>query len=330
MLKQRPPFQLSSKSGGMILKKSIAFVLSLLLVSALIPPVWSPKAYANVTPLRSLEIVEEMLYGEPQVGSLLERIEKVEVDIYGQVQEGAVLMRIDRVQTFLQDSEGDGGLQLLLNLAEWGFSATLSGEKPMIERLNNLELVLYGVEQAGNISRRAEKLMMDVWGTTKLDVKQITLPAETLVKVALETTISSSTAQVGDKVVYRVTEDVMVEGRVVVPAGTRSIATVTEVTAAGRLGKDGRVLVDFGRVSSLDGTKIPLEVDERATEKNRSLELAAGASMAGIILLGPVGLVGGYFVKGRDVQIEANTQFYVETARAIPVLGFYFRPAPAL
>lgn len=305
------------------MRKSIVFTLCLLLVSALIPSTLS----ANVTPLAYLEMVEELLYGQAQEGALLERIEKVEIDIYGEPQEGAVVMRIDRVLTFLQDQDGDGGLWLLLNLAEWGFSATLSGEKPMVERLRGLELVLYGVEQSGNISQRAEKLMMDVWGTTKLDVKRVNLPAQTLVKIALTKTIDSATAQVGDKVVYRITEDVMVDGRVVIPAGTTSVATVTEVTAAGRLGKDGRVLIDFGTVLALDGTAVRLKVDERATEKNRSLELAAGASMAGIILLGPVGLVGGYFVKGKDVQIEANTQFYVETERAVPVLGFYFRPA---
>jgi len=305
------------------LKKSIALTLCLLLMSALIPStIW-----ANVTPLRSLETVEELLYGQAQTGSLLDRIEKVELDIYGKTQEGAVLMRIDRVLTFLQDADGDGGLWLQLNLAEWGFSATLSGEKPMIERLQGLELVLYGAEQSGNISQRAEKLMMDIWGTTKLDVKRVNLSAQTLVKVALSKTLDSATAEVGDEVIYRVTEDVMVDGRVVIPAGTTSVARVSEVTAAGRLGKDGRILIDFGSVLALDGTPIRLKVDERATEKNRSLELAAGASMAGIILLGPVGLVGGYFVRGKDVQIEANTQFYVETERAVPVLGFYFRPA---
>ncbi len=305
------------------MKKRIALVLALTLILTLIPPAVS----ANVTPLGSLVIVEEMLYGEQQNGSLLERIEQVELDIYGKVQQGAVLMRIDRVLGFLQDTDGDGGLQLLLNLAEWGFSATLSGNKPMVERLDNLELVLYGAGQPGNISERAERLMLDVWGTTSLDVQQVSLPAQTLVKVALLSTVSSETAQLGDSVLYEVREDVMIGGRVVIPQGTRGVATVSEVTAAGRLGRDGRVVVDFGRISALDGTQVRLRVDETATERNRSLELAAGASMAGIILLGPVGLVGGYFVKGKNVQIEANTQFYVETERAVPVLGFYFRPA---
>mgnify|MGYP007008945626 CR=1 FL=1 len=311
---------------GCTVKKKIALVLSLLVVLTLIPPAVAPTVLANVTPLGSLVIVEELLYGEVQAGSLLERIEKVELDIYGKVQEGAVLMRIDRVLTFLQNAQGDGGLQLLLNLAEWGFSATLTGEKPMIDRLQSLEMVLYGTEQTGNISQRAEGLMLDVWGTTKLDVKQVTLPAQTLVKIALVSTVDSGKVQVDDEVVYRVVEDVMVDGRVVVPAGASGKARVAEVTAAGRLGKDGRVVVDFGRISALDGNQIRLKVDEKATQQN-TLELAAGASMAGIILLGPVGLVGGYFVRGKDVKIEANTQFYVETERAVPVLGFYFRPA---
>ena len=50
------------------------------------------------TPLASLVTVEELLYGQGQAGSLLQRIEKIEVDIYGVVQEGAVLVRIDRMQ----------------------------------------------------------------------------------------------------------------------------------------------------------------------------------------------------------------------------------------
>ena len=309
------------------MRKNIALVLSLALVLTLIPPAMLPGVSANVTPLGSLVIVEEMLYGESQTGSLVGRIEHVEVDIYGQVQQGAVLMRIDRVLSFLQDSEGDGGLQLLLNLAEWGFSATLSGEKPMVERLDNLELVLYGTTQPGTISERAERLMLDVWGTTTLDVKRVSLPAQTLVKVSLSETVDSGKAQVGDQVQYRVVEDVMIEGRVVIPLGATGLATVSEATAAGGLGKDGRVVLDFGKITSLDGTQVRLKVDETATQRNRSLELAAGASMAGIILLGPVGLVSGYFVRGKNVQIATGTQFYVETERAVPTLGFYFRPA---
>lgn len=305
------------------MKKSLVLMLIVLLIGALIPSAIS----ANVTPLTSLVMVEELLYGDAQAGALLERIEKVELDIYGAVQEGAVLMRIDRVLSFLQSGDGGGGLQLLLNLAEWGFSAIVSGEQAMFARLEALESVLYGSTQTGDIAKRAERLMLDIWGTTKLDVKRVSLPARSLVKIQLLKSIDSGQAKVGNEVVYEVVEDVIAEGRIVIPTGARGVATVTEVSSAGRLGRDGRVVIDFGRLTSLDGTRIKLLVDETATEKNKSLELAAGASMAGIILLGPVGLVGGYFIRGKDVKIEANVPFYVETERASSVSGFYFRPS---
>ncbi len=308
------------------MKKSLVLVLVLLLITTLVPPAIS----ANVTPLASLVMVEELLYGDARTGALLERIEKVELDIYGAVQEGAVLTRIDRVLLFLQSSEGASGLQLQLNLAEWGFSAIVSGEKAMFARLEALESVLYGDVQTGDIAQRAERLMLDIWGTSKLDVKKVNLPAQSLVKVQLLKTIDSGQTKVGTEVVYEVVEDVVVDGRVVIPSGVRGVATVTEVASAGRLGKDGRVIVDFGRLSSLDGTRVKLRVDETATEKNKSLEFAAGASMAGIVLLGPIGLVGGYFVRGKDVKIEANVPFYVETERASSVFGFYFKPAANL
>ena len=93
------------------------------------------------------------------------------------------------------------------------------------------------------------------------------------------------------------------------------------------MGRDGRIVIDFGRVASLDGTFVELRVDQRATEKNKSLELAAGASMAGVMLLGPVGLVGGYFIKGKDVGIQERQPFYVETLRAVQVSGLILRPA---
>jgi hypothetical protein len=49
--------------------------------------------------------------------------------------------------------------------------------------------------------------------------------------------------------------------------------------------------------------------------------------MAGVMLLGPLGLVGGYFVKGKDVGIQERQPFYVETLRTVQLSGFILRPA---
>jgi hypothetical protein len=66
---------------------------------------------------------------------------------------------------------------------------------------------------------------------------------------------------------------------------------------------------------------------ERATQQNQeAVTLAAGASMAGVLLLGPIGLVSGYFVRGKDVTIEANTEFFVEVAEDTTVWGLSLAP----
>lgn len=283
---------------------------------------------ANVTPISVLTSVEEILYGNASSGSLIERIERIEKDIFGSVQDGAAMLRIDRANTFLQSTEAQGGsMKLHLNLAEWGFTGSLTDGQPLIKRLESLEQEWYGAPQQGSLADRTRDMMLMIWGTTNLDLKKVTLPPETLVRISLLESVNSSTAEVGDRIRYRIVDDVMVDGRMVVPAGSEGVAVVTEVISARRLGRDGRIVIDFGRVPSLDGTFVDLRVDQRATEKNQSMELAAGASMAGVMLLGPIGLIGGYFVKGKDVGIEANQPFYVETLRATQLSGFILRPA---
>ncbi|NLY52774.1 MAG: hypothetical protein GX063_07680, partial [Firmicutes bacterium] len=89
---------------------------------------------------------------------------------------------------------------------------------------------------------------------------------------------------------------------------------------------DGRLVVDFGTLSAIDGSPVALVMEEKATEKNKSLELAAGAGMAGAILLGPIGLAGAWFVKGKDVVIPMGTEFYVEVMRDARVSGLSLIP----
>lgn len=303
--------------------KALAVLLVACLLMASVPAGIS----ASITPVTVLASVEEVLYGAAKTGALLERIDSIEMDIYGSVQDGAVMLRIDRVQQFVEtNKQGSGSLKLQLNLAEWGFSGTLRTADPLVQRLSTLETDLLGSTQSGPLVERTRNLMEMIWGTTELDIQGVELSEASLVKIRTLSEVDSGTMEEGDPVRYRVVEDVLVDGRVVIPSGAEAVGRVAEVQSAGRIGRDGRVVIDFESVSALDGTMVPLKVDERATEKNHSLEIAAGASMAGILLLGPIGLVGGYFVRGQDIKIPVGTEFYVETARGRRLTGFLLRP----
>ena len=53
--------------------------------------------------------------------------------------------------------------------------------------------------------------------------------------------------------------------------------------------------------------------------KNRAM--AAGASLAGIAILGPIGIIGGAFVNGKNIDLPAGTEFYIQTKSANTLYG---------
>ena len=44
-------------------------------------------------------------------------------------------------------------------------------------------------------------------------------------------------------------------------------------------------------------------------------------SIAGIALLGPIGIIGGAFVKGKNVDLPAGTELYIQTAAPMTIYG---------
>lgn len=308
------------------MKKRFSFI-SLTLVIVLLLGVVPVGAQSVGTPLAYLNEIETILYGKAQPGAVITRVESIEREIYGSPREGAIMARIDQASEFLDGSQNATSLKLQLNLVEWGFLAKLTSGSPLLVRLENIETEFFGIPQTGSLKDRIEQMMMFVWGTTSLDMKPVTVPKETLLEVELLTTVDSGKNKVGDKVPYRVSRDLVIDGRVVVPRGAEGIGEITEVVSKGSLGRNGRVVIDFRNVPAFDGKEIRILISEKATEQNMSLELAAGASMAGVVLLGPVGLVGGYFVKGQDVQIASGAKFFVETVSNTQTLGFKLMPA---
>ncbi|HHX01579.1 MAG TPA: hypothetical protein GX739_02785 [Firmicutes bacterium] len=304
--------------------KAVSCILAVVL---LVSP-FTVAAQSTTSPLAVLSELERVLFGQEQPGALLARVEAIEVEIFGTAQSGPVMTRIDRIDEYLSGDLKGSGLKLQLNLVEWGFLEKLTANEPLVRRLERIEMEFIGEPQSGSIVDRVDQLMMYIWGTTKLDAVSIKVPAETLVEIQILTSVDSALNKVGDLVKYQVASDVAVDGRIVIPRGSQGVGKITEVVKAGGLGKSGRVVIDFGSVSAFDGKNIRLRVAEKALERNSRLELAAGASMAGVLLLGgPIGLVSGYFIKGEDVQIEAGSKFFVETEIEYQTLGFRLVPA---
>ncbi|MBO8127186.1 MAG: hypothetical protein H0Z38_08140 [Firmicutes bacterium] len=296
-------------------QKVLALVLALTVVSLSVP------VYATEAPLSALSEAEMALYGETSPTlSIVERVEELEKDLLGEVSTGPLINRIATITELLNGAGDKVSINLKVSTLEW-YSTRSVNPGSLEERVAGLETLYYGGPQEGSLIKRIDRLVSMTFPEGEFDVALVKVPDGQTIRIKLQTELSSAKSKVGDEVKYVLVEDLRLENRLIIPAGTQGTGTVQQVTKAGNLGRDGRVVVDFGYVRAIDGTMVPLVMDKEALDKNKSEQLAAGASLAGVLLLGPIGLVGGYFVKGKDVTIPIGTEFYVQVDGPIPVGG---------
>jgi hypothetical protein len=114
------------------------------------------------------------------------------------------------------------------------------------------------------------------------------VPADSVLGLQVERTVTSDTARVEDKVSARVTRDVRVGSRVAIPAGSIVSGSVTEVERGGKMKGKARLAVRFHTVTLADGTQLALRTDVVVREgESPARETAAkvgGAAIGGAIL----------------------------------------------
>ncbi|MGQ9924691.1 MAG: hypothetical protein ACUVSM_12325 [Armatimonadota bacterium] len=132
----------------------------------------------------------------------------------------------------------------------------------------------------------------------------VRLPQGTVVPLALEAPLTTREAAEGDRVAFTVTEDVWVGTRLIIRNGERVEAIITDVGKPGSFGRSGRIALQFGSVRAVDGKMIDLMPWDR--EKLQRVGYAAGAAVGGVAVLGPIGAVGGLFVKGKHLELPAG------------------------
>jgi hypothetical protein len=163
-----------------------------------------------------------------------------------------------------------------------------------------------------------------------------TLAEGTEIQVRLEQPLSSKTAQVEDRVDASVALPVQLDGRVVLPAGTRVRGVVTGVEHGQRPVKGGRLDVRFDSIYPDDRTRKDMRASVVSVKEN--LDLGDNAKRAGIgaVLGGVIGQViggtkgaiigavlggGGALAAklGEDVDLPAGTILTLRLERALDV-----------
>ena len=130
----------------------------------------------------------------------------------------------------------------------------------------------------------------------------VVVPASSVVGLNVVTSITSETARVEDRIEARVTRDVLADGRVAIPAGTRVIGDVTLVERGGKMKDKARLGVRFHTLVLADGNQIPFRTDaifrEGASPGNESARKIGGAAVGGAILGAIIGGAKGAAIGG--------------------------------
>ncbi len=280
----------------------------------------SAMAAAPQTVQEKLTVIEKDTYGVEQTGAVLDRINKLETDYNGKHMQGSMIARADSIYAQLYSNDYAPSVLAQVNAAQWCIFHKV-GMEPVDKRISDLELEIRGETGKGTFTERIAKLSADAFGNESVPLEQTLVPANTLVKIALVTPVNAKNLKAGDTIRYQVADDVTVDGKLVFAKGALGTGTVQKVVQARNFGRNAEVEIDFSQVKSVDGTEAATFLGEESKTEMKNMAMAAGASVAGMILLGPVGIVAGAFVHGKNIDVPEGTEMFIQTQADMTVYG---------
>lgn len=299
-----------------MLRKWISSTLAVLLLAS--TPVFAQ--HAELTIVDKTKAVEQVLYGTDQTGSLSERLTRLEKDIYGTESKDALMGKADKLYTYSKENTLTApSLITRLNAVEWAISHDQTAV-PAKQKLEQLEQLLIGAPATGAFDKRITKVT-NIAFTESPEISEVTLFQDTLVKIKMVTPLDTRQNREGDSFAFQASEDVYSNGVLVIAKGAFGAGKVLKVQQARNFGRDAKLDLSFDTLQAFDGTEVQTFLGDKAKEETKSLAKAAGATVAGLIVLGPVGVVGGAFIHGKDVTIPAGAELYIQTKTEASVYG---------
>lgn len=303
-----------------MLRKTISILVLTLFIC-------SNMGFAFATPAPDMAIldkvvnVEKFFDGAEQTGPLVERISKLERDVWGKENTGSLVSRVETLYSYSHvNADKTPSFAVKLNAAEWSLTHMVTAQ-PVKVRIEGLERVLMGNVSTGAFDDRLSQLLKFAYSNGKLTLTNVAYNKDNLLKIKLLTPLSTRTSRPGDVIAFQVVDDIYVDGSLIIAKGAQGLGTVNKVEESKNFGRDARLQLSFDTVDAIDGSLIHTILGEKAKNENKSLATAAGASVAGMVILGPLGIVGGAFIHGKNIDIPAGTEVYIQVRDQATVYG---------
>ena len=127
-------------------------------------------------------------------------------------------------------------------------------------------------------------------------------PAGMRVDIQVVDLITTKVVKKGDKFQIRLVAPIIVDGKIIVPAGVMGQGEVIDAAHGGLMGKPGELLL-AARYLDYNGQRIPLRAFKLSGRGDDNSDLALVVSMAGV-----PGAVVSIFIKGGEVVIPSGTR----------------------
>ncbi|MDY3868445.1 MAG: hypothetical protein SOZ52_03675 [Pyramidobacter sp.] len=285
-------------------------------------------SWADDDPLdKQIDRLENIVYGSsPRPGGLINRLDAVEKDLYGTELQGSLADRQSAHIDFLEHgSNGQPSLLFKLSVAEWGLELPNGAHNPLGLRISEIEKRLEGVPQDGKpLAMRVERAIGMII-SEPVAWEQLQIPEGTVVRLALLETLKPAVVKKDDTVKFCLTENLLIGDRLVAPRGAPALGRILSVRKPGMFGRPSQIKIQIESLNTVGADTLPLtegKQAQKAAEFEASYAAAAGTSLVGAIALGPLGLVGGAFIRGNAKEIPAGTIVYAQTASAASVYAY--------
>jgi hypothetical protein len=145
-----------------------------------------------------------------------------------------------------------------------------------------------------------------------VSLAQIVIPDGTKLRVRLDQTLSSATAEEGQPVELTLADAVKVNDVVVLKEGAKVTGTVTEANPKRRMGRAGKLDFSIDRAMAADGQWVPLRYTLQKKSGNSHV-VRTGVITAGVAVFVPFAAPVVLLMKGKDIIINKGQTFEVFT-----------------
>lgn len=133
---------------------------------------------------------------------------------------------------------------------------------------------------------------------------KVIIPDGTEISAVTVETISSKTAHEDDPINFKVDEDVVIDGQIVIAKGAIIKGVVSNAKKSGFFGKGGELNVRLESTTTVDNQKLKVRAS-----KGKEGDSKTGTTVALVVLFGPLG----FLKKGKNAEIKEGTKIKVFT-----------------